>query len=54
MQQGNPYEQTPPTQFGDGGNGGQPRGGAGAGQGLLGEYGLTSPKRHAKEISILW
>ena len=25
MQQGNPYEQqTPPTQFGDGGNGGQP------------------------------
>ena len=28
MQQGNPYEQTPPTQFGDGGNGGQPpRGG---------------------------
>ena len=43
MQQGNPYEQqTPPTQFGDGGNGGQPpRGGAGAGQGLLGEYGIN-------------
>ena len=42
MQQGNPYEQqTPPTQFGDGGNGGQPLAEAGAGQGLLGEYGIN-------------
>ena len=42
MQQQNPQEQIPPTQYGDGINGGQPpRGNAPQNGGLLGEYGIN-------------